>query len=72
MQNFLLSLQAQGFSSIWRSGAVVESALLKRQLGLNDRDLISGIIYIEPLLKRFHLRVDVDSVEFVIDMAAIS
>ena len=65
VQNFLLSLQAQGFSSIWRSGAVVESALLKRQLGLNDRDLISGIIYIGTAVKAIPSRVDVDSAEFV-------
>ena len=65
VQNFLLSLQAQGFSSIWRSGAVVESALLKRQLGLNDRDLISGIIYIGTAVKAIPSRVDVNSAEFV-------
>ena len=65
VQNFLLSLQAQGFSSIWRSGAVVESALLKRQLGLNERDLISGIIYIGTAVKVIPPRIDVDSAEFV-------
>ena len=65
VQNFLLSLQAQGFSSIWRSGAVVESALLKRQLGLNERDLISGIIYIGTAVKVIPPRIDVDSTEFV-------
>lgn len=65
VQNFLLSLQAQGFSSIWRSGAVVESALLKRQLGLNERDLISGIIYIGTAVKVIPPRIDIDSNEFV-------
>ena len=46
IQNLLLSLQAQGFSTMWRSGAVVESKLLKRKLGLQEHDLISGIIYV--------------------------
>ena len=49
IQNFLLSLQAQGFASMWRSGAVVESNWLKQQLGLQQQDLISGIIYIVPI-----------------------
>lgn len=46
VQNFLLSLQSQGFSTIWRTGAVVESSTLKKALGLQERDYISGIIYI--------------------------
>lgn len=46
VQNFLLSLQSQGFSTIWRTGAVVESNTLKKALGLQERDYISGIIYI--------------------------
>ncbi len=51
IQNFLLSLQAQGFASMWRSGAVVESKLLKQKLGLQPDDLISGIIYIGTAAK---------------------
>ncbi|MDM1756653.1 MULTISPECIES: nitroreductase [unclassified Acinetobacter] len=51
VQNLLLSLQAQGFASMWRSGAVVESALLKTKLGLNVHDLISGIIYVGTAAK---------------------
>lgn len=46
VQNFLLSLQAQGFASIWRSGVLVESKTLKQSLGLSEKDYISGIIYI--------------------------
>ena len=65
VQNFLLSLQAQGFSSIWRSGAVVESALLKRQLGLNDRDLISGIIYIGTAAKAIAPRAEIATQDFL-------
>ncbi|MFW1737642.1 nitroreductase family protein, partial [Acinetobacter sp. ULE_I080] len=33
IENFLLSMQAQGFATMWRSGAVVESKLLKSALG---------------------------------------
>lgn len=65
IQNFLLSLHAQGFASMWRSGAVVESTLLKESLGLNARDLISGIIYIGTAAKAIAPRGEIDSAEYV-------
>lgn len=61
VQNFLLSLQAQGFSTIWRSGAVVESKLFKQKLGLEPHDLISGIIYIGTAVKAIPARAEIDS-----------
>ena len=65
IQNFILSLQAQGFSTMWRSGAVVESNWLKQHLGLQPRDLISGIIYVGTAAKVIAPRADIDSKEFV-------
>lgn len=61
VQNFLLSLQAQGFSTIWRSGAVVESKLLKQKLGLQAHDLISGIIYVGTAVKAIPARPQIDT-----------
>lgn len=60
IQNFLLSLQAQGFSTMWRSGAVVESKHFKQALGLQEHDLISGIIYIGTAAKSIHPRGEID------------
>lgn len=60
IQNFLLSLQAQGFSTMWRSGAVVESKHFKHALGLQKHDLISGIIYIGTAFKAIQPRGEVD------------
>lgn len=65
IQNFLLSMQAQGFSSIWRSGAVVESALLKKALGLKPHDLIAGIIYLGTAVKAIAPRGEINSQEYV-------
>lgn len=65
IQNFLLSLQAQGFSTMWRSGAVVESKHFKSVLGLTKHDLISGIIYIGTAAKMIAPRADVPTAEFV-------
>ncbi|MCU4481471.1 nitroreductase family protein [Acinetobacter ursingii] len=65
IQNFLLSLQVQGFASMWRSGAVVESTWLKHHLGLADRDLISGIIYIGTAAKAIAPRAEVVISDFV-------
>lgn len=65
VQNFLLSLQVQGFSTIWRSGAVIESNVFKQSLGLSNSDLISGIIYIGTATKAIPARVDVDTKSYV-------
>ncbi|CAB1214179.1 nitroreductase family protein [Acinetobacter bouvetii] len=65
IQNFLLSLQAQGFSTMWRSGAVVESVLFKQSLGLAKDDLISGIIYIGTAIKAIPAREPLDTQNYV-------
>ena len=65
VQNFLLSLQAQGFSTMWRSGAVVESQHFKQALGLNAQDYISGIIYIGTAVKAIPPRAEIQSSDFV-------
>ena len=65
IQNLLLSLQAQGFSTMWRSGAVVESKLLKRKLGLQEHDLISGIIYVGTAFKAIPPRTEINTQPFV-------
>jgi nitroreductase len=65
IQNFLLSIQAQGFASMWRSGAVVESALLKQALGIGKDDLVSGIIYIGTAAKAIAPRAEIHTQDFV-------
>ncbi|WP_445115777.1 nitroreductase family protein [Acinetobacter sp. WZC-1] len=65
IQNFLLSMQAQGFASIWRSGAVVESKLFKRALGLQEHDLISGIIYLGTAARTIMPRAESDNQPYV-------
>ena len=65
VQNFLLSLQAQGFASMWRSGAVVESNLLKQALNLKADDLISGIIYVGTAVKAIPARSELNTQAYV-------
>ena len=65
IQNFLLSLQVQGFSSMWRSGAVIESNLFKQALGLAEDDLISGIIYIGTAAKAIPARAEINKQDYV-------
>lgn len=65
IQNFLLSLQAQGFASMWRSGAVVESTHFKQALGITANDLISGIIYIGTAAKSIAGRAEIVTADFV-------
>ena len=65
IQNFLLSLQVQGFSTMWRSGAVVESGLFKQALGISKDDLVSGIIYIGTAAKAIPPRAEIQTSDFV-------
>ncbi|TCM60486.1 nitroreductase [Acinetobacter calcoaceticus] len=65
IQNLLLSLQAQGFASMWRSGAVVESVFLKHALGLQAQDIISGIIYLGTAAKVIPIRESVTLTPYV-------
>ncbi|MFW1753573.1 nitroreductase family protein [Acinetobacter wanghuae] len=65
IQNFILSLQVQGFSTIWRSGAVVKSVLLKEALDITAHDLVSGIIYIGTAAKAIAPRAEIDTQHYV-------
>lgn len=65
IENFLLSLHAQGFAAMWRTGAVVESEHLKQSLGLNAKDFISGIIYIGTAAKTIAARAEIDVQQYV-------
>lgn len=51
IQNILLTLQAQGYATMWRSGAVAESETLKAALGCDIKDRITGLIYIGTAVK---------------------
>lgn len=46
VQNVLLSLQAQGFATMWRTGEWVHSDYLKQYFGFSAEDYLSAIIYI--------------------------
>lgn len=46
IQNVLLSLQAQGFASMWRTGEWVKSTYIKQYFGLTAEDYLSAILYI--------------------------
>ena len=50
---------------MWRSGAVVESKLLKSAFGLAERDLISGIIYVGTAAKEIAPRSEIDIKQYV-------
>lgn len=65
IENFILSLQAQGFSCMWRSGAVVESGHLKHALGFAPQDYISGILYIGTAAKAIAPRAPIQLSDYV-------
>lgn len=65
IENFILSLHAQGFACMWRSGAVVESRLLKQALGFEAQDYISGILYIGTAAKAIAPREPIQLSDYV-------
>lgn len=65
VQNLLLSLESQGFASMWRTGAIVESVSLKKALGLQAHDLISGIIYVGTAAKALAPRAELTLSNYV-------
>lgn len=65
VQNLLLSLESQGFATMWRTGAIVESVSLKKALGLQAHDLISGIIYVGTAAKALAPRAELPLSNYV-------
>ncbi|WP_410211274.1 nitroreductase [Aquirhabdus sp.] len=49
IQNILLMLKALGYGSMWRTGAITESPVLKAAFGLKEHDVIAGFVYIGSL-----------------------
>ena len=69
IQNLLLVLQAQGYSTIWRSGAAAESASLKRALNCTATDELAGFVYIGTAAKEIAPRHDLNVSDFLTDWA---
>lgn len=46
IQNFILALHAQGFTSMWRSGPLTENPGVKKGLGVGENEHIAGFVYV--------------------------
>lgn len=46
VQNILLGAEALGIASFWSTGGMTHSSLMKEFLGLNDEDIVIGLIYL--------------------------
>lgn len=46
IQNMLLTFEAMGYGTMWRSGDVIHSKTLKQAFNAGDDDYISGFIYV--------------------------
>lgn len=65
VQNMLLMLHAQGFASIWRTGALAESALVQAAFGLSAHEQIAGFIYIGTAVREIPARTALPVAEFL-------
>lgn len=46
VQNFMLSLHAHGFGSMWRTGPLANHPVVKESLGIGENETIVGFIYV--------------------------
>ncbi|MDO4895910.1 MAG: nitroreductase [Moraxella sp.] len=46
IQNLLLALKSMGYDSVWRTGDLVNHAIIKEHFGVSDDNLICGFIYV--------------------------
>ena len=46
VQNIMLTAEAIGYGAMWRTGAPAYDARVKKMLGLDDTDVIAGIVYL--------------------------
>lgn len=46
IQNFILALHGEGFTSMWRTGPLTENPGVKKGLGLSANEAIAGFIYV--------------------------
>lgn len=67
IQNLLLLLHAQGFASIWRTGALVDHPMLKAAFGLGDQDQVVGFVYIGTAARELPVRTRLSVTDFLSD-----
>lgn len=65
IQNLLLSLEALGYASMWRTGDVANSAQVKKALGRAANDEIVGLIYIGTAAKKMLNRQSLSVADFL-------
>lgn len=65
VQNVLLSLQAQGFATMWRTGEWVHSDYLKQYFGFSAEDYLSAIIYIGSAMRAIPSRTVEPRADFI-------
>lgn len=65
VQNVLLSLQAQGFATMWRTGEWVHSEYLKQYFGFSAEDYLSAIIYIGSAMRAIPSRTVEPRADFI-------
>ncbi|MEC7120128.1 MAG: nitroreductase [Pseudomonadota bacterium] len=70
IQNVLLMLHAQGFSTMWRTGALVEHPQVKSAFGLTTEDQIAGFVYVGTAGRELPPRSQLPVADFLSDWPA--
>ncbi|WP_296403941.1 nitroreductase [Psychrobacter sp.] len=65
VQNLLLALKAQGFSTVWRTGPLANEPEVKRYFNVGDEDYVIAFVYVGSSHCTMPTREDIDTTEFI-------
>lgn len=60
VQNLILALKAQGFSTLWRTGLLCNEPAVKAYFGVDDKDYVTAFVYTGTSLRMTPTRKPID------------
>ncbi len=65
VQNLILALKAQGFSTVWRTGLLANEPAVKAYFNVGEEDYVTAFIYTGTSLCDMPTRQDIDTADFI-------
>ena len=65
VQNLILALKAQGFSTVWRTGSLANEPAVKSYFNVGSEDYVTAFVYVGSTPCQMPSRDDIDTVDFI-------
>lgn len=65
VQNLILALKAQGFSTVWRTGPLANEPAVKSYFNVGSEDYVTAFVYVGSTPCQMPSRDDIDTVDFI-------